>query len=184
MSNRILQMETERLLLRLAEPTDLEAALAFRQRNKAFLKPWLPEQKEDAFSESAMRDFLKDDYTEFVAGKSFRFFISLLQDPDTIIGDFRFSNIIRGPFQSCFLGYLQDESHCGKGYMQEALAKGIWYMFAVEGLHRIEANIMPRNAPSIRLVKRLGFHEEGLAKSYLKINGVWEDHLHFALLNE
>lgn len=184
MSQRALELETERLLLRIAEPIDLEAVLDFRLRNRAFLEPWLPQQSEEGFTKAVTENFLKDEYAEFMEGKSFRFLISLRENPEYIMGDFRFSNVVRGAFQSCYLGYLQDENHCGKGYMQEALTKGIWYMFAVEGLHRVEANIMPHNAASIRLVERLGFHKEGLAKRYLKINGQWEDHLHFALLNE
>lgn len=184
MSQRVLELESERLILRIAEPIDLERVLAFRLKNRAFLEPWLPEQKDEAFTSDITLNFLKDEYDEFIQGKSFRFLISPKEDPETVIGDFRFSNVVRGAFQSCYLGYLQDEAHCGRGYMQEALSKGIWYMFAVEGLHRVEANIMPRNEASIKLIRRLGFHEEGYAKRYLKINGVWEDHLHFALLNE
>jgi ribosomal-protein-alanine N-acetyltransferase len=57
-------------------------------------------------------------------------------------------------------------------------------MFGEYGLHRIEANIMPRNAASLRVVEKAGFHREGLAKKYLKINGVWEDHIHMVLLND
>ncbi len=56
-------------------------------------------------------------------------------------------------------------------------------MFDEEGLHRIEANIMPKNSASMKVVKKLGFYDEGLAYQYLKINGTWEDHIHMVLLN-
>jgi len=68
--------------------------------------------------------------------------------------------------------------------MTEAIQKGIEIMFNEFGLHRIEANIMPGNKPSLRVVEKLGFYNEGLAYKYLKINGKWEDHIHMVLLNE
>ncbi|KNF08661.1 acetyltransferase [Gottschalkia purinilytica] len=71
-----------------------------------------------------------------------------------------------------------------KGYITEAIKKGIDIMFNNYGLHRIEANIMPKNKPSLRVVGKLGFYNEGLARKYLKINGVWEDHIHMVLLND
>lgn len=67
--------------------------------------------------------------------------------------------------------------------MREALQAVIDYAFKQMKLHRIEANIMPANTRSIQLVKSLGFEEEGLAKKYLKINGHWQDHIHYVLLN-
>lgn len=100
-----------------------------------------------------------------------------------MIGDLAFSNIVRGSFQSCHLGYKLDQAENGQGYMTEALTCAIRFAFEELHLHRIEANIIPRNLPSIRLVQRLGFVDEGLSRKYLKIQGVWEDHRHFALLN-
>ena len=71
-----------------------------------------------------------------------------------------------------------------RGYITEALRCAIEYAFAQLKLHRIEANIIPRNARSRRVVEKLGFEPEGLARKYLKINGVWEDHLHFVIFND
>ena len=85
---------------------------------------------------------------------------------------------------SCYLGYKLDREHIRKGYMTEALREGIKWMFHKEKLHRIEANIMPRNEASIKTVEKLGFVYEGISKSYLNINGVWEDHIHMVLLND
>ncbi|WP_278244288.1 GNAT family N-acetyltransferase [Caldisalinibacter kiritimatiensis] len=92
--------------------------------------------------------------------------------------------MVRGPFLSCFLGYKLDKDEVNKGYMTEALKMGIDIAFNELKLHRIEANIMPKNEASLRIVKKLGFYEEGVAKKYLKINGKWEDHIHMVLLNE
>jgi ribosomal-protein-alanine N-acetyltransferase len=102
---------------------------------------------------------------------------------EQIVGDIAFSNIVRGAFQSCHLGYKMDGAEIDKGLMTEALGCAIRYAFEELKLHRIEANIMPRNARSIRVVEKLGFVSEGLSRKYLKIAGAWEDHLHYVLLN-
>jgi ribosomal-protein-alanine N-acetyltransferase len=102
----------------------------------------------------------------------------------TAIGNIAFNNIVRGAFQSCHLGYQLDEREVNQGFMTEALRRAIDYAFDDMKLHRIEANVMPRNQRSRRVVEKLGFAEEGLARQYLKINGVWEDHIHYIILNE
>jgi ribosomal-protein-alanine N-acetyltransferase len=103
---------------------------------------------------------------------------------DALVGVFNLSNIIRGCFQSTFLGYYVFEGFQNKGSMTQALQMVIDYAFFHLDLHRIEANIQPNNHSSIKLVKKCGFVEEGLAKNYLKINGRWQDHLHFGLTLE
>jgi len=105
-------------------------------------------------------------------------------DPGEIIGSVTFSNIVRGAFQSCYLGYRLDETRVGTGLMREALIAAIRYMFQMEGLHRIEANVMPHNDRSVRLLQRLGFRNEGRAQRYLNIQGRWEDHDHYVMLAE
>ena len=94
-----------------------------------------------------------------------------------------FSNIVRGNLLSCTVAYKLDKDEIKKGYMLEALDFAINIVFKDLKLHRIEANIMPRNRASIKLVKRLGFNYEGTAQKYLKINGEWEDHIHMVKLN-
>jgi [ribosomal protein S5]-alanine N-acetyltransferase len=89
-----------------------------------------------------------------------------------------------GAFLSCHLGYKLDKDEINKGYITEAIQKGIEVMFNEFGLHRIEANIMPKNKRSLRVVEKLGFYNEGLAYKYLKINDKWEDHIHMVLLND
>ena len=100
------------------------------------------------------------------------------------IGFINFSNIVRGAFQSCHLGYATDHAEINRGVMTEALKRAIAFAFDELKLHRVEANIMPKNTRSIRVVEKLGFVNEGLSRKYLKINGVWEDHIHFVRLND
>lgn len=101
-----------------------------------------------------------------------------------IIGVVALSNIVYGAFLSCFLGYKLDKDEINQGKMTEALRKLISIAFEEYSLHRIEANIIPRNIQSQKVVKKLGFMEEGQSRKYLKINEKWEDHIHFVLLNE
>jgi ribosomal-protein-alanine N-acetyltransferase len=121
---------------------------------------------------------------ETEAGKQIKFGVFIKNDLNKIIGTVSFSNIIKGPFLSCFLGYRTDEKENGKGYTTEAIKRGIEYVFDEIKLHRIEANIIPANTASIKVVEKLGFKLEGYSRNYLQINRKWEDHLHYALLNE
>ncbi|MEJ7584303.1 MAG: GNAT family protein, partial [Acidimicrobiales bacterium] len=99
-------------------------------------------------------------------------------------GEINLSTVQRGPFQNSYVGYWIDEKQAGKGYVPEALAVLARYAFEDLHLHRIQVAIIPRNRASRRVVEKLGLREEGLAERYLEINGVWEDHLRFALTVE
>ena len=102
-----------------------------------------------------------------------------------MIGSVHFSNIARGPFQSCSLGYALDQEYEGQAFMTEALHCAITEMFAPHiNLHRIQAGFQPENWRSAEVLKRLGFHEEGLCPDYLFINGQWRVHRLVALLNK
>jgi len=118
-------------------------------------------------------------------GSHLRLYIYRQEDirQEEIIGDISFSQVVRGGFQSCYLGYKVAQNHIRKGYCTEAIEAGIKFMFDDWNLHRIEANIMPRNEASKAVVRKLGFEEEGLAKKYLQIDDVWEDHVHFVKIN-
>jgi len=94
------------------------------------------------------------------------------------------NEIVRGLFQSAYLGYYAFEPFAGLGYMSEGLTLVIRQAFDVLGLHRLEANVQPKNQRSIRVVSELGFRLEGLSPRYLKIGGRWRDHERWAILAE
>jgi ribosomal-protein-alanine N-acetyltransferase len=124
-----------------------------------------------------------EEYAEELSNqRSMRFFL-FAQHAEPMIGVCNFTQIFRGPFQACYLGYKIDNDFEGKGLMFEALESAIHYMFTVQNLHRIMANYMPNNERSKRLLMRLGFKEEGYAANYLLINNKWEDHVLTALTN-
>ena len=85
--------------------------------------------------------------------------------------------------QSAFLGYSIDEKENGKGFATEAISKVIEISFSELKLHRLEANIIPANSASIRVVEKLNFTKEGYSENYCNINGIWQDHLRFAIIN-
>ena len=99
-------------------------------------------------------------------------------------GEMNLSSIQRGPFQSCYVGYWMEEAVAGNGYTPEALVVAARFAFEDLRVHRLWVAIVPRNSASVRVVEKLGLRCEGLAERYVEINGVWEDHLRFAITAE
>ena len=174
---------TKRLILKTLTPLDASMVVDYYNRNRSFLEPFEPTREDYFFTTAHQARILTVEEQEMEAGRMLRLWIVRKDQPDQVIGTLAFSNIVRGIFQSCHLGYKSDCENLNQGYMTEALKEAIKIAFKELNLHRIEANIMPRNAPSLRVVEKLGFKEEGLAKEYLKINDIWEDHIHMTLLN-
>jgi len=94
---------------------------------------------------------------------------------------FTISQIVRGAFQSAYLGYYAHEAHARQGFMREAIEQVLDHSFSALGLHRVEANIQPGNAPSIALARGAGFRLEGFSPRYLLIGGQWRDHERYAI---
>lgn len=176
--------ETQRLALKILDASSAGLVLDYNLRNKAFLDEWEPVKPEGFYTEPLQAAQLDKELINIDGGTMFKYWIFKKGADSRVIGAVSFNNIVRGAFQSCHLGYRLDEQEINKGYMTEAVAHGISVMFDDWKLHRIEANIMPRNKRSMRVMEKLGFYNEGLAKQYLKINGKWEDHIHMVLLND
>lgn len=175
--------ESERLILRSLIINDAEELYLFRTRNAEFFKPWSPTYPADYFNPDYHGKNLIQIESDVLKGILVQFGVYLKSDAKKMIGSVVFSNIIMGPFRSCFLGYRIDKDELNKGYASESIIAGSKYMFTDKKLHRIEANIIPRNIASIKAIENAGFVYEGISKKYLNINGVWEDHLHYVLLN-
>jgi ribosomal-protein-alanine N-acetyltransferase len=176
--------ETERLILKVLEPSAAEMVLDYYVRNSAFLEEWEPARGEAFYTRAHHEALLEADWRQIAERSALRLWIFQKDDKNRVIGTIGFGNIVWGAFLSCFLGYKLDEGEINRGYMTEAIRRGIEIIFEEYGLHRIEANILPRNSRSLRVAEKLGFIREGLARKYLRINGVWEDHIHMVLLNE
>ncbi|HUU05833.1 MAG TPA: GNAT family N-acetyltransferase [Patescibacteria group bacterium] len=176
--------ETERLLLKVLDRTYAEPVLDYFKRNREFLQEWETARDDAFYTNAGQEKQLANDLKRFREGSLLRLWIFKKDDAARIIGSVAFANIVRGAFLSCHLGYRLDALELNRGFAGEAVRRGIDTVFADYQLHRIEANIMPRNKRSLRVVEKLGFYNEGLATKYLKINGNWEDHIHMVLLNE
>ncbi len=154
----------------------------FRQENQEFLRVWEPRRTPEFYTEAFWRGQLRRELQEFIDGESLC--LALLDARQSeVVGVCNFTNILRGTFQSCHLGYALGQRYQGQGLMFEALQVCTRYVFEEIGLNRIMANYLPRNDRSGRLLARLGFDIEGQAKRFLRINGIWEDHVLTSLLN-
>lgn len=178
--------ETDRLMLRILNEDSSPQVLDYYIRNKDFLEEWELKRPKEFYTLEAQASQLRNEFKDFEEKRALRLWIFKKDDKEEnkAIGLIAFNNIVWGAFLSCFLGYKLDKDEINKGYVTEALKKGIEIAFSEYKLHRIEANIMPKNARSLRVVEKLGFYNEGLAHKYLRINGKWEDHIHMVLLNE
>ena len=181
-----LELHTERLRLKVLSPDYARQVLAYLVRNREFFKQWNPVATEDYFTLEYQAQRLRNELALAEDGWMLRLHLFERDDIafERVIGDLALNNIIRGAFLSCHLGYKMDQRELSKGYMTEAVRRALVYAFDDLKLHRVEANIIPRNQPSRRVVTKLGFEEEGLARKYLKINGVWEDHIHYVIFND
>lgn len=175
---------TERLILKVIDKSCVELVIDYYLRNKSFLEEWEPIKSDEFYTKQYQEEQLEKELDSIKNNNSLRLWIFKREDESRIIGSVSFSNIVRGAFLSCHLGYKSDKDEVNKGYITEAVQRGIEIMFNEFGLHRIEANIIPKNKRSLRVVEKLGFYNEGLAYKYLKINGKWEDHIHMVLLND
>lgn len=179
-----LEYETNRLYLKILKPKDVVLVLDYYNRNREFLNEWEPQRPESFYTNSYQKEYLRQEWLNYKFDTTIRFWIFKKEDPYKTIGSICFSNIIMGNFKSCFLGYKLDKDEINKGFMTEAIEKGVNIMLNEFGLHRIEINIIPKNERSLRVVEKLGYEREGYSKRYLEINGVWEDHIHFAVYND
>lgn len=174
--------ETERLILRILHAEDADKVLQFYLDNKEIFEKYEPKRPANFYTTAYQRATLMCEYNLAVKLSLVRFYVFEKSQPDTIIGTVCFRNITRSIYQSCEVGYKLGEVYWHKGYAREALCMGIAVMFGEQKLHRIVANVMPDNAPSIRLLESLGFLPEGRAHAFAFIQGHWCDHLRFSLI--
>jgi ribosomal-protein-alanine N-acetyltransferase len=176
-------LSTERLRLVHMEVAHARLLADFFRRNERHLAPWDPPRPSGIVQTEYWASEGERAVDEYLAGAVVRWLLMPRDDPSRVIGRVNITQIVRGPFQSCMLGYAVDEAHEGLGLMSEALEAAIDHVFNVLRLHRVQANYVPHNERSGRLLKRLGFEREGLARDYLFIDGAWRDHVLTARLN-
>src|SRR5688572_23442687 len=184
-TNAPVELVGRRLVLRPLEANDFDQWTEVRTRAAAWLRKWEPSIPSGHADPSvdrrafASRCAARDRERQLGTGYGFGMFYD-----GALVGEINLSSIQRGPFQSCYVGYWVDERHAGKGFTPEAVVMVMRFAFEELGLHRVQVAIIPRNAPSRRVMAKLGIREEGVATRYLEINGVWEDHVRHAITAE
>jgi ribosomal-protein-alanine N-acetyltransferase len=176
-------VEGEGVRLRPPRRADHTEWAELRSRSRAYLQPWEPSWPADDLTRSAYRRRLDAYARERAAGAAYRFLVFRTED-DALVGGLSLSNIRRGVAQTGTLGYWAGENFAGRGYTTAAVRASVRFAFKNLGLHRVEAACVPENDRSRRVLEKAGFESEGRARSYLKIDGVWRDHLLFARIND
>jgi ribosomal-protein-alanine N-acetyltransferase len=172
-------LKGERVALRLPVPGDYREWAALRGESRAFLEPWEPRWSPEELDRHAWRHRIhryRDDYAQ---GLAIAFFI-FERGSGKLAGGITLGNIRHGVSQSAHVGYWIGERFGGRGLMTEAVKLVSRFAFDTLRLHRIEAACIPENARSIRVLEKAGFRREGLLRSYLRINGIWQDHYLYA----
>lgn len=171
----------ERVHMRLPLNSDYPAWAALRQSSRLFLEPWEPRWAPDELERQVWRLRMQRYRDDFARGIAVSFFIFANQSRN-LVGGITIGNIRHGVSQSGQIGYWIGERYAGRGLMPEAVGLVVRYAFDTLGLHRIEAACIPDNTRSIRVLEKARFRREGLLRSYLKINGMWQDHYLYSLL--
>lgn len=177
-----MRVYTNRINIRLVTLADADLLLEYYVENQAHLAPWEPIRERAFYTFNNMEKLLRQREQEHEQGTALHF-AAFAPDESEIYALCSYTNILRGIFQACYLGYSVSKAHEGQGIMAELLTATNEFVFNELKLHRIMANYIPSNYRSAALLAKLGFEKEGEAKSYLKIAGKWQDHILTAKIN-
>jgi ribosomal-protein-alanine N-acetyltransferase len=169
--------------LRELRESDAPELLELHMHNREHLRPFDPTRPGSFFTLEGQRAEMRQAEADRAADRGYRFAIVDASD-GRVVGVVALSNVVRGVWQNATLGYWVDRDHGGRGFATDAVRRALQFAFGTAALHRVQAAVMPRNAPSIRVVEKAGLRFESVAPRYLQINGVWEDHNIYAMTAE
>jgi ribosomal-protein-alanine N-acetyltransferase len=181
----MLRLYGRRVMLRPLAAADFPAFSEVRRRSEQWLTRWEPRRPpgttDPAYDRDAfhLRCAARERERQLGSGQSFGIFVD-----GAFAGEINLNAIQRGPMQSAYIGYWIDEARAGRGYMPESVVVVCRHGFEDLALHRLQINIIPRNDNSRRVMEKLRVREEGVAVRYLEIDGVWEDHVRYAITAE
>lgn len=178
---RKVRIETERMTLRQPQMSDYRAWSGLREQSADFLTPWEPQWARDHLSRKAFTNRVYWAQRSIAGGTAVPLFLIRRED-EMLLGAITLDNIRRGPAQAATLGYWIGAPHARQGYMREAIGGVVHFAFDRLDLSRLEAACLPENQASRRLLENCGFKYEGVAQSYLQINGRWRTHVLYAAL--
>lgn len=165
---------------------DWDAWRAVRTRSRRWLEAWEPLPEPGSPDPVTDREAFRARCGAWERQRAFdtAYGFGIFLRRGEFIGEVSLGTVQRGPFQSAFIGYWVDEAHAGNGYVPEAVVLVLRFAFDELRLHRVEAVIVPRNDRSRRVAIKLGLRDEGVAERFLQIQGVWEDHVRYAITRE
>lgn len=179
--NKATILNTERLRLRLPQLSDHSAWAELRRESREFIEPWEPAWAEDHLSKDAFQTRVERAEV-FSEQQTALPLLMIRRDDERIVGGITLDQIHFGPAQVASLGYWIGLPFARQGFMKEAILKLVHHSFVEMGLSRVEAACVPENQPSRRLLENTGFKYEGVAQSYLEVNGKWRNHVLYANL--
>ncbi len=178
---RKVRIETDRMSLRPPQHSDFRTWTALRVASREFLSPWEPTWAQDHLTRKAFTNRVYWAARSVGGGTAVPLFL-FLREGNVLLGAITLDNIRRGPAQAGTLGYWIGEAHARQGYMREAIEAVVHHGFSALDISRIEAACLPENKASRGVLERSGFKYEGVAQSYLQINGRWRNHVLYANL--
>ena len=178
---RNIRIETEQMTLRAPHHSDFRAWTALRRVSAEFLMPWEPTWSKDHLTRKGFSNRVYWSQRAINAESAVPVFLERRED-GVLLGAITLDNIRRGPAQAGTLGYWIGQPYARMGYMSEAIAALVHYAFTTLDLSRVEAACLPENTPSRGVLEKAGFKYEGVAQSYLQIDGRWRNHVLYANL--
>jgi [ribosomal protein S5]-alanine N-acetyltransferase len=166
---------------RLLRLDDAAALLEIAREDSDFFAPWEPLHDDQWLTEAGQRDVIEEKLEQHRLGLALPHVV--LDDDGAVIGRITLNNVVRGAFQSCSVGYFVRSAANGRGHASAAVREMLRLAFDELGLHRVEAGTLVHNVRSQRVLERNGFVRFGLAPRYLRIQGRWQDHVLFQVLN-
>ena len=178
-----IMLETDRLILKALEEQDWRIVLSFLEKGRHIFEQYEASKAPMHYTEIYQRGVLNQEYNATLSNRYVRYYVFLKEAPKTIIGTVSCGSIATEPFNCGTIGYKFDKDYWNKGYAREAIGCTIDEIFKELRLHRLIANVMETNEPSIKLLENMGFRLEGLCEKNIKVNGVWQNHRLYAMLN-
>jgi ribosomal-protein-alanine N-acetyltransferase len=172
-----------RVLLRPLRGDDWDAWQEVRTRCREWLERWEPRPEPGSADPATDREAFRARCAAWERQRHFdaAYGYGLFLVDGTFAGEVSLGSVQRGPFQMAYIGYWVDEALSGHGYVPEGVVLLLRHAFETLKLHRLEAAIVPRNTPSRRVAEKLGLRDEGVARGFLQIQGVFEDHVRYAM---
>lgn len=178
------QYETERLIIKILDEFHAQEVLDFYKKNEKIFGKYDGTKPNNYYSKRYQEEVLRMEYRSAIQGQGVRFYVYLKENHSPVIGTVSLQNILPLPYESGIIGYRFDADYHGKGYGTEAVGKLVQIGFRDLHLKRISAYVQSDNRPSIRLLERVGFEHEGIARSFARIGRVRKDHEQWAIVNE